>query len=45
VTRLVAVHSAVFTNRLLFQRATKTTFKSIEKEVAALLTDRILVQW
>jgi len=45
VTRFVAVYSAVFTNRFLFQRATKTTFKRIEKEVTALLTDRILVEW
>jgi len=45
VTRFVAVYSAVFTNRFLFQRATKTTFKRIEKKVTAILTDRILVEW
>ncbi len=44
VTRLVAMHGAVLANRLLRQRAAQTTFKGIQEEFTALLTDRILVQ-
>jgi hypothetical protein len=45
VPRFVAVHGAVFTNRFLFQRATKKPIKRIENEITTLSTYRILVEW